>query len=99
MDSFISQEYNVLQGIDQGETISPILWVIYYDPLFQRINELYDGFTITTTSPRNIYDNTSNYNITTKHNLNGYLDDTTWFDQSLSTTISKLGIADSFYNL
>lgn len=26
--------YQVLQGIDQGEVVSPLLWNIYYDPLF-----------------------------------------------------------------
>ena len=25
--------YNVIVGIDQGEVISTLLWVIYYDPL------------------------------------------------------------------
>ena len=98
MDTYLSNEYNVLQGIDQGETISPILWVIYYDPLFQKINELHDGYTITTSTPKNIYNKESNYTITTKHNLNGYLDDMTWFNNSLHNTVRNLSIADSFYN-
>src|SRR6184192_1420124 len=28
----LTDSYKVRIGIDQGETISPLLWVIYYDP-------------------------------------------------------------------
>ena len=33
-----TDEYIMENGIDQGEVISPLLWVIYYNPLFERIN-------------------------------------------------------------
>ena len=26
-------------GIDQGEIMSPLLWIIYYDPLFSKIRK------------------------------------------------------------
>jgi len=26
-------------GIDQGEVISPLLWIIYYNPLFEKLND------------------------------------------------------------
>jgi ribonuclease HI len=33
-----TDEYIMKNGIDQGEVISPLLWVIYYNPLFEKIN-------------------------------------------------------------
>ena len=35
----LTDAYNVLIGIDQGEVISPILWCIYYDPLLCKIQK------------------------------------------------------------
>ena len=29
----VTDPYDVIIGIDQGEVISPLLWCIYYDPL------------------------------------------------------------------
>ena len=45
--------YLVEDRIDQGETISPILWIIYYDPLITCISTEHTGFKRTlTTSTR-----------------------------------------------
>ncbi|RIA80174.1 hypothetical protein C1645_882316 [Glomus cerebriforme] len=33
----LTDQYNVKVGIDQGEITSPVLWCIYYDPLFEMI--------------------------------------------------------------
>ena len=38
-DLGLIEEYNIKNGIDQGETMSPILWVIYYDPVFSKIKK------------------------------------------------------------
>jgi hypothetical protein len=38
----LSKSYSILQGIDQGEIVSPLLWNIYYDLMFQQINEQID---------------------------------------------------------
>lgn len=41
--------------INQDETISPLLWNIYYDPLFTRVNLLhYLHFTISSNKIKNI---------------------------------------------
>ena len=40
--------YDVLVGIDQGEVISPLLWVIYYDPLLARIQQTDLGYKMET---------------------------------------------------
>ena len=34
-----TEEYIMMNGIDQGEIISPTLWIIYYNPLFERIKK------------------------------------------------------------
>ena len=34
-----TEEYIMKNGIDQGEVISPLLWVIYYNPMFEKIND------------------------------------------------------------
>ncbi|CAG8784128.1 13822_t:CDS:1, partial [Gigaspora rosea] len=43
-DYGLTNPYTVEDGVDQGKTISPILWVIYYDPLISRISTKYKGF-------------------------------------------------------
>jgi len=45
-DHGLSNKYKVQDGIDQGETISPILWRIFYDPLIRRISAEYAGYKI-----------------------------------------------------
>ena len=42
-----TEEYKVEDGIDQGDTISPILWRIFYNPLLSRIQKIHTGYTIT----------------------------------------------------
>ena len=39
-DVGLTQEYRMENGIDQGEIISPLLWIIYYDPLFIKIKSI-----------------------------------------------------------
>ena len=38
-DLGLTEEYNMKNGIDQGETMSLILWVIYYDPVLSKIKK------------------------------------------------------------
>src|SRR3954453_2129112 len=43
----LSEPFVGADGIDQGETISPLLWRIFYDPLLCRIQNVNDlGFEI-----------------------------------------------------
>src|ERR1041384_1860015 len=44
----LTSPYQVLNGIDQGETITPLLWRIYYDPLITHIYFTFSGYTIST---------------------------------------------------
>ncbi|GET49865.1 hypothetical protein RIR_jg16113.t1 [Rhizophagus irregularis DAOM 181602=DAOM 197198] len=89
----------VLQGIDQGEVISPLLWNIYYDPMFHRINQLQSlHYTTWATQKRNAQhvDNDLIHSYCTS--VVGYLDDTTWFGSSIKQIEEKLSIANSFYD-
>src|SRR5436309_15092607 len=38
-------------GIDQGETISPLLWRIFYDPLLCQIQKRQNGYIMTSQIP------------------------------------------------
>ena len=38
--------YQVYDGIDQGETITPLLWRIYYDLLLSKITKQHKGYII-----------------------------------------------------
>src|SRR5437016_5534403 len=101
MNGYLSQDFKVLQGIDQGETICPLLWVIYYDPMFEAINRSQNkGYEISLSLPKKINDPV-NEHITYDFNfkLSGYIDDTTWFDKDIPNLSSSLNIADDFYNL
>ena len=43
----MTEEYHMNNGIDQGEIISPLLWIIYYNPLFCKIeNQAGLGYTM-----------------------------------------------------
>jgi hypothetical protein len=95
----ISKFYTVEQGIDQEEIISPLLWIIYYDPMFTRINQMKDlHLTISVDRIRNIYSKDSNITHTFEIAVLGYLDDTTWFAPSKEHLEKQLHIANSFYN-
>ena len=57
--------YTVHDGIDQGETITPLLWRIYYDPLLCRITKSYKGYTLQT----NILNQNTNTNTSVSTNF------------------------------
>ncbi|GBC46185.2 reverse transcriptase [Rhizophagus irregularis DAOM 181602=DAOM 197198] len=40
----LSNPYDVMVGIDQGEIISPLLWYIYYNPLLTAIQQEHFGY-------------------------------------------------------
>jgi hypothetical protein len=78
-----SNYYTVEQGIDQGEIIIPLLWIIYYDPMFTRINQMKNlHVNIKIDQIRNIYSKNSDITHTFEIAVLGYLDDTTWFASS-----------------
>ncbi|GES99278.1 reverse transcriptase family protein [Rhizophagus clarus] len=94
--------FDLTTGIIQGEVISPILWVLYYDPLFEAINNTTTGgINLQAKHPKNIYDPDSiqdPYRVQLNCKLQGYLDDTTWLNSSLHHLEEHLNIADEFYH-
>jgi len=45
----LTNSYSVKNGIDQEETITPLFWRIYYDPLIHKIALQFTGYTLSTT--------------------------------------------------
>src|SRR5260364_196905 len=54
----LTQSYNVQNGIDQGETITSLLWRIYYDPLISYIHTNSSGYTTETSWITNLKSHT-----------------------------------------
>ena len=100
MDGYLSQDYEVIQGIDQGETICPLLWVIYYDPMFEAINKADNrGYIVSHSIPREIQNSSECVTYTEEFKLSGYMDDTTWTNGDIPNLEASLEIADDFYHL
>jgi len=89
-DLGFTEPYPVQDGIDQGETFSPLLWKIYYDPLISTIQRRYTGYacTIPTSTPKEI--NTS---------IMAYMDDSLWVAPNKEVLTDILTTATSFYKL
>ena len=88
-----TDEYIMENGIDQGEVISPLLWVIYYNPLFERINN----------HQENAYKiefkfQWQQHNHLLEEYLSSiaYMDDTTFLAPSKQAMKKTLEIADNF---
>ena len=88
-DYGLTKSYTVNDGIDQGETFSPLLWKIYYDPLISRIHNEHLGYQ--ETIPRLP---------TTKSihtSIMAYMDDSLWVAPSKTSLQEILTTANSFY--
>jgi len=92
----VTAPYDIKVGIDQGEVISPLLWTIYYDPLFYRIKGLQHKYTVSINRLKSI-DPLQYEQLLVECNLLGYLDDTTWITSSKEDLETMLSIADSYY--
>src|SRR5215213_7458989 len=54
----LTDPYDVLIGIDQGEVISPLLWCIYYDPLLAEVESKGLEYKLSHSFKQNLYDPT-----------------------------------------
>ena len=94
----LTPSYEVQDGIDQGETITPLLWRIYYDPLISHIYNTYTGYTATTKWLTQICPN--KYQTATAHtSVLAYMDDTLWLANSLEQLQLIIQTAASFYTM
>jgi hypothetical protein len=86
-------------GIDQGETISPLLWRIFYDPLLCKIQENPNFEYIMECEWTNDLSkqNREVQKIKTRHAAIAYMDDTTWIARSEKDMTRILQEAKSFY--
>ena len=93
----ISESYSVLQGIDQGEVISPLLWLIYHDPLYQLLEQMSNGYTTTATFYKHLHNPSHDLILKEKHTITGYLDDTVIFNESQNDLEIALHWINIFY--
>jgi hypothetical protein len=94
----LTDPYDVLVGIDQGEIISPLLWYIYYDPLLCHLQQKNIGYDFQVTKINNVYEN--DFQIITKSiPCMAYMDDTNIISNNLEKLESLLESANEFYNL
>ena len=94
----LTNPFEMLVGIDQGEVISPLLWCIYYDPLLCEVEKLQSGYTIDHYYRKDIFSHREAYISETVSDL-AYMDDTTWITEDKESLEKILELADDYYNL
>ncbi|GET57942.1 RNA-directed DNA polymerase from mobile element jockey-like [Rhizophagus irregularis DAOM 181602=DAOM 197198] len=88
--------YRVRIGIDQGEVISPLLWIIYIDPLLTVLkNEMIDPYVLSTPS---LIDS-PNPSLDLKINNLVFMDDSTLISSSKAGMEFMLSITEEFYQI
>ena len=90
--------YDVIVGIDQGEVISPLLWVIYYDPLLSRIQKSNYGYKMSVSWQPDIT-KTETSEISAHIPNSAYMDNTIWITDSITNLTAIFDIAQSFFDL
>src|SRR5436190_11988965 len=85
-----SSHYKTEIGIDQGESLSPLLWVIYLDPLLCRLNK-------TAQHPYIINNDPTTQTVATS--TLAFIDDTTLISSSIEGLTEMLSTAQEFYNM
>ncbi|GBC39586.1 RNA-directed DNA polymerase from mobile element jockey-like [Rhizophagus irregularis DAOM 181602=DAOM 197198] len=90
--------YRVRIGIDQGEVISPLLWVIYIDPLLTVLkNEMMDPYILHAPSLSNPLTEISSDGLRINNLV--FMDDSTLISSSKSGMESMLSITEEFYHI
>ena len=94
-----SPNYNVEDGLDQGETFSPILWRIFYDPLLCEIkeNNKSDGYILHNKWIADIADKGEKISAMSINHL-AFVDDTCWIAKSEKSAQNILRTANSFFD-
>ncbi|GET62748.1 reverse transcriptase family protein [Rhizophagus irregularis DAOM 181602=DAOM 197198] len=83
-------------GIDQGEVISPLLWVIYIDPLLTVLKqEMMDPYVLSTPS---LIDSSNSF-LDLKINNLVFMDDSTLISSSKAGMEFMLSITEEFYQI
>ncbi|GBC33018.2 RNA-directed DNA polymerase from mobile element jockey-like [Rhizophagus irregularis DAOM 181602=DAOM 197198] len=96
----LTPPYRVKIGIDQGEVISPLLWVIYLDPLLTALkNEKKDPYCLVSPMASDLV--SSNYRSLDVLEINNlvFMDDSTLISSSKDGMEHMLSITEEFYCL
>ncbi|EXX67134.1 uncharacterized protein LOC111354417 [Rhizophagus irregularis DAOM 181602=DAOM 197198] len=96
----LTSPYRVRIGIDQGEVISPLLWVIYLDPLLTVLkNEKKDPYQLI--SPIVLHISSSDFCSPDVLDINNlvFMDDSTLISSSKEEMEYMLSITEEFYCL
>src|SRR6266536_2062996 len=94
-----TDQYRVKIGIDQGEVISPLLWVIYLDPLLTELHNsasspyIYKSTTLSSVYPQKIEESSFEFTNLT------FMDDSTLIAGSKEGLESLLAVTEEFYYL
>ena len=94
----LTNHYSVKNGIDQGETITPLLWRIYYDPLITHISSHYLGYNLATSWQTSLTHPHRNH-LRTSISVLAYMDDTLWITESREELEEIIETAASFYQM
>src|ERR1044071_90957 len=95
-DVGLTNEYNMNNGIDQGEIMSPLLWIIYYDPLFSKIKKIKGiGYTMEHSWKRDLSFHTMETRTLEIFNL-VFMDDTNWLSGSKRGLTKQLIVTEKF---
>ncbi|GBC00394.1 hypothetical protein RclHR1_03840016 [Rhizophagus clarus] len=87
-------------GIDQGDSFSPLLWRIYYDPLLATVTLLPNkGYTMDCIWSINPQELDTWEHFSHRIAISAYMDDTAWSDMFKNRIQDTLDIARSFYEL
>ena len=78
----LTESYHIKIGVDQGETISPLLWVIYMDPLLTELNTAASSPYIYKTSSLTSLSSQLHNTYSTSHSHLMFMDDSTLISSS-----------------
>jgi hypothetical protein len=92
----LTNPYTVKNGIDQGETITPLFWCIYYDLLIHKIASQHEGYLLSTTWKTHLQPSRSQ-SLHTSTSVLAYMDDTLWIAKTKQELEQITQTASSFY--
>jgi ribonuclease HI len=95
----LTNPYSVHNGIDQGETITPLFWRIYYDPLINYISTVYSGYTTSTSWLTKLTYPKKYQSLTTSVSVLAYMDDTIWIAKSKLQLEQITQAASTFFQM
>src|SRR3954470_9949383 len=93
-----TNSYEVQRGVDQGDSISPLLWCIFYDPLICEIESLNIGYTMKIEWNTNLAKKTTASLVSEISSL-AYMDDTVWITDSAEHMQQLTRVVESFFDL